>query len=131
MLDPLGQLVARIEKCLHTLTSVDSDANAHATASHMTTMAHDNAQHPTIPESPDEDRINHNLPSRSGSISAPRPGGVSALLAQRWTGVDPSLFGPKRIAPQPGDDASGTPKRTTPPLGVDASSPQQRSTSEQ
>ncbi len=119
VLEPLGQLVARVEKCLHTLTSLDSDANAHATASCMTTMAHDNAQHPAIPESLDADRVDHDLPSQPGGVSAPQPGGISAP-----PDVDPSLFGPKCIAPQLGDDASGTPKSTMPPLGVDASGPQ-------
>ncbi len=131
VLDPLGQSVDRMEKYLHTLMSLDSDAGAHATASHVTTMAHDNAQHPTILESMDEDHVNHDLPSQTSGVSAPRPGSVLALPAQRWTGVDPSLFGPKRITPQLGDDASSTPTCTMPPLGVDASGPQQQSTSEE
>jgi hypothetical protein len=109
-----------MEKCLNALTSLGADANAHAMASRMTPMAQDNAQHPTIPESLDADRADHNLP--------PPSGGISALLAQHWTGVDPSLFGPKHTMPQLGVDASGTPKCTTPPLGVDASGPQQQST---
>ncbi len=81
VLDPLGQSVVRMEKYLHTLTSLDSDANAHAAASHVTTMAHDNTQHPTIQESLDEDRINHNLPSQPSGVSAPQSGGVSAPLS--------------------------------------------------
>jgi hypothetical protein len=117
MLDPLGKLVARMEKCLTTIRSLGSYANAHATASRMTTMAHNNAQHLTFPESPDVDRIDHDLPSRLG--------GVSALPVQCWTGVDPSLFGPKCITPQLGMDASGTPNCTTLPVGMDASGPQQ------
>jgi hypothetical protein len=84
MLNPLGQSVARMEKCLNALPSFGANANAHATASCMTKMAHDNPQHPTIPASPDADRADHNLPSPPGSISAPPD--------QRWTGIDPSLF---------------------------------------
>jgi hypothetical protein len=122
MLNPLGQSVARMEKCLNALSSISADANPHAMASQMATMAHNNALHPTILESPDVDCIDHNLPSPSG--------GISALPAQRWTGVNPSLFGPKRTVPQLGVDASGPPKRTTPQHSVDASKPQQQSTSE-
>jgi hypothetical protein len=71
VLDPLGQRWPEWKKYLHTLSFLNSDANAHAMASRMTTMAHDNAQHLTIPESPDNNSINHDLPSRPGSISAP------------------------------------------------------------
>jgi hypothetical protein len=106
-----------MEEHLHALTSIGDVSNPHVTASNMASMAHNNAPHSTIPASPDADQVDYDLPSS--------PGGVSALPAQCWTGVDPSLFGPKHTAPQLGVDASGSPKYNTPQLGVDTSSPQQ------
>jgi hypothetical protein len=117
VLDPLGQLVARMEKCRNAFMSLDPNANPHATASCMATIAQNSAPHSNIPESPDTDRVDHNPPSL--------PGGISAPPAQRWTGVDPSQFGSRHTVPQLSVDASGPPKRTTPQLGGDASGPQQ------
>jgi hypothetical protein len=111
-----------MEERLNALTSIGNVANPHAMASRMALMAHNNAPHPTIPAIPDADRVDYDHPSP--------PGGVSALPAQHWTGVDPSQFSPKHTTPHLSVDASGPPKHTAPQLGVDASGPQLGSTLE-
>jgi hypothetical protein len=91
-----------------------------------TPLAHD-ALHPPILATPDTDRVDNNpaIPNADwvdNHLPSP-PGNVSALLTQRWTGVDPSLFSLKRTAPQLGVNASGPPQCSAPQISVDASSP--------